>query len=166
MAFRLGGGRKGCGEILDQLENELSQMIDETAPLLRRELLIDGWSRMGLCTPQFQLRPLHVGSPELASFVLWSDRLRSGAANSQHAGAAATSPMHKPQSSRVPPNSVASRQSRSRPRECKSGCRQAGRGGNAVFLGAAASRTLRAPCLRGHGAGGSPGPCPGGRGGG
>src|SRR5712691_6643403 len=138
MVFWLGWRRRQCRRILDQFENELGQMADKSASLLRRELLIDGWSGMGFCTPQLQLRILHDGSPGLANFGLWPDRLRTGAANSQHAGAAATSLMHKRQSSMVPPNSVASQQSRSRPRECKSGCRQARRGGNEVFLYAAA----------------------------
>ena len=102
-------------------------MADQTAPLLRGELLIGQWSGMRFCTPQLQLRPLHVGSPGLTSFGLWPDRLGSGAANSQHAGASATSPMPKRQWNTGPQNPVVSGQSRSRQRECRNGCPQAGR---------------------------------------
>jgi hypothetical protein len=36
MVFKLGGGRRIRGKILDELENELGQMVDEAAALLRR----------------------------------------------------------------------------------------------------------------------------------
>src|SRR5882762_9183845 len=107
MVFGLGWRRRQCGRILDLFENELGQVADQTAPLLRRELLIDGWSGMRFCTPQLQLRTLHDGSPGLAGFGLCSDRLRCGAANNQHAGVAARSLMQKRRSSMAPPNSGA-----------------------------------------------------------
>ena len=70
MVFGLGWRRRQCRRILDQFENELGQVADETASLLRAELLIDGWSGMRFCTPQLQLRTLHDGSPGLANFGL------------------------------------------------------------------------------------------------
>jgi hypothetical protein len=36
MVFELSGGRRVRGKLLDELENELGQMVDETAALLRR----------------------------------------------------------------------------------------------------------------------------------
>src|SRR5258707_1006611 len=96
MAFKGVGGRRVGGRVLDQFDNELGQMVDEVAPLLSGELLADLWDRIRFCAPQFLLLSLHVGSPGLGRFGLWSDRLRAGVANIKHAGAGVKSPMRTP----------------------------------------------------------------------
>src|SRR5687767_9437837 len=102
-------------------------MVDQTAPLLRRELLIDEGSGMRLCTPQLQLRRLHVGSPEWVNFGLWPERVRSAATKNPPAGAGITSRMQKPgPSTRAEEFRVVPRRSQSKPQERRSGCRPAG----------------------------------------
>ena len=149
-------GPRRCGRILNCSENELGQVVDKTAPLLRRELLIDQWSGMRFCTPQLQLGWSHVGSPGLTSFGCSPDRLGSGATDSQHVAANLTSLRQNRRGSTLVQAWRGRSPNWSRPRECRSGCRRAAPAENAVGLYAAIWRRHRAPCLRGHGAGESP----------
>jgi hypothetical protein len=70
------GGLWTEGLFLDHLQNELGQVTDDLAALLRGELRIDLRGRMRLRTPQFQLWSLHAWVPGWVSFdTIPHDRL-------------------------------------------------------------------------------------------